>query len=123
MLEMATEKQRTAARRNLERARGAQSARAHGRPVPGRSQGISIQEENRMADQEFAFPEQRKEPIHDARHVRNAIARFDQVEDVSDRDRDAAWKRIRAAARKFDVEVAADDWRELMKGGRTGRRS
>ncbi len=76
-----------------------------------------------MPDREFAFPEQRKEPIHDARHVRNAIARFDQVEDVSDADREAAWKRIKAAARKFDVEVEAKDWRELMQGGRSGRRS
>jgi hypothetical protein len=37
--------------------------------------------------------------------VRNAVARFDQVEGVSDADRDKAWKRIRAAARKFDVEI------------------
>ncbi|HSP10303.1 MAG TPA: DUF6582 domain-containing protein [Candidatus Dormibacteraeota bacterium] len=26
----------------------------------------------------FAFPKERKEPLNDARHVRNAIARFDQ---------------------------------------------
>lgn len=68
----------------------------------------------------FAFPEQRKEPINDARHVRNAIARFDQVEDVTDADRDRAWKRILAAARKYDVEVSATSWRELMKGGKAG---
>jgi hypothetical protein len=41
----------------------------------------------------------------DAKHVRNAIARFDQVEGVSDAERDAAWKRIRSAARRFDVEI------------------
>jgi hypothetical protein len=35
----------------------------------------------------FAFPNQRKEPLTDARHVRNAVARFDQVMDVSDEDR------------------------------------
>ena len=51
-----------------------------------------------MPTQQFAFPEHRKEPIHGAEHVRNAIARFDQVEDVSDADRDAAWKRITAEA-------------------------
>ncbi len=71
-----------------------------------------------MPDQEFAFPEQSKEPIHDAAHVRNAIARFDQVEGVTDAERDAAWKRIKAAARKFDVQIEEDDWRELMTGGR-----
>ena len=63
---------------------------------------------------EFAFPKQRKEPLTDARHVRNAIARFDQVGDVSERD--AAWRRIRAAAKKYDIEVAARGWRELFKG-------
>ena len=120
---MATQKQKTAGRRNLEQARDVQSARASGRRVPRRSPGISTSEENRMSDQEFAFPKQRKEPIHDARHVRNAIARFDQVEDVSDADRDAAWKRIKAAAKKFGVDVEAKDWRELVRGGRTGRRS
>ena len=120
---MATAKQKTAARRNLERARDTQSARARGARVPRSSEGISTREENRMPREEFAFPEQRKEPIHDARHVRNAIARFDQVEDVSDADRDAAWRRIKAAARRFDIEVEAKDWRELMRGGRTGRRS
>lgn len=73
--------------------------------------------------QQFAFPKQRKEPIHDAEHVRNAIARFDQVEDVSDADRDAAWKRITAQARKYDIEVEARDWRELMKGSKAGRHS
>lgn len=70
----------------------------------------------------FAFPKQRKEPINDARHVRNAVARFDQVEGVSDADRDAAWRRIRSAARKYGVEISARGWRSLMKGGRSGRR-
>ena len=120
---MATEKQRAAARRNLERTRAAQRERARGGPVSRRSAGISTREENRMTDREFAFPEQRKEPIHDARHVRNAIARFDQVEGVTDSDRDAAWKRIRAAARKFAVQVEASDWRQFMRGGATVRRS
>ena len=69
-------------------------------------------------DEEFAFPDERKEPINDAAHVRNAIARFDQVEGVSDAERDRAWKRILSAARKFDVEVSADDWRELFRGGK-----
>lgn len=62
---------------------------------------------------EFAFPKQRKEPLHDATHVRNAIARFDQVKDVTDEERDEAWRRIRSAAKKFDVEVNESSWREL----------
>ncbi|TMG43868.1 MAG: hypothetical protein E6H85_09355 [Chloroflexi bacterium] len=74
-----------------------------------------------MSTSTFAFTKERKEPLNDARHVRNAIARFDQVEGVTDKERDAAWRRIRAAARKYGVEVTARGWRQLMKGGRTGR--
>jgi len=70
---------------------------------------------NRLSDEKFAFPKQRKEPLNDAKHVRNAIARFDQVEDVSDSEREAAWKRIKAAAKKHDVEIEVSSWRELMK--------
>jgi hypothetical protein len=62
---------------------------------------------------EFAFPKQRKEPLHDAAHVRNAIARFNQVEGVTDEERDEAWKRIKHAASRFNVEVNERSWREL----------
>ena len=86
-----------------------------------RTSGLSTQRRSRMRSETFAFPKERKEPLNDARHVRNAIARFDQVEGVSDRERDAAWRRIRAAARRYGVEVSAKGWRSLMKGGRTGR--
>ena len=70
---------------------------------------------NRLDKGTFAFPEQRKEPLETASHVRNAIARFDQVAGVSDADRDAAWKRIKAAAKKHGVEVSETSWRELGK--------
>lgn len=119
---MATDRQKQAARRNLEKARAAQSARAHGKKVPRQTQGISTAEQNRLAKDGFAFPEQRKEPIYDARHVRNAVARFDQVEDVTDAERDRAWKRIKSAARRFDVDVDADDWRELFESGKAPKR-
>jgi len=64
---------------------------------------------------QFAFPKQRKEPLEDASHVRNAVARFDQVKGVTDAERDEAWKRIKAAARKFDVKLEERSWRELGK--------
>ena len=64
---------------------------------------------------QFAFPKERKEPLENATHVRNAIARFNQVEGVSDAERDAAWKRIKAAAKKFGVEVSEKSWREIGK--------
>ena len=115
---MATTKQKQAARKNLEKARAAQHQRAQGTDVPRRTEGLSTAEENRLPDSAFAFPDQRKEPLTDARHVRNAIARFDQVEGVSDDDRDGAWERIQSAAKKFDVDVSEDDWHELFVGGK-----
>ena len=69
-----------------------------------------------LSARNFAFPKQRKEPLEDASHVRSAVARFNQVEDMTDRERDEAWTRIRAAAKKFDVELKEGDWRELGKG-------
>lgn len=71
---------------------------------------------NAIDSRQFAFPKERKEPLENANHVRNAIARFDQVEGVSDSERDEAWKRIKAAAKKFGVEVKEKSWREIGKG-------
>jgi hypothetical protein len=119
---MATSKQKEAARRNIGKARQAQSARARGKDVPRRGEGMSTADKDSLADQEFAFPAERKEPLTDARHVRNAIARFDQVEGVTDAERDKAWKRILAAAKRFDVEVSETDWRDLAKGGKDRKR-
>jgi len=74
---------------------------------------ISNTKRKRMPAQRFAFPKERKEPLNDANHVRNAIARFNQVEGVSEAERDAAWRRIKAAAKRFGVDV------ETSKPGRT----
>jgi len=76
---------------------------------------LSEKQRDNLDDDKFAFPDQRKEPIENASHVRNAIARFNQVEGVNDDDRDAAWKRIKKAAKKYDVEVSEDSWREIGK--------
>ena len=78
-----------------------------------RSHELDTDERNDLRSTQFAFPDERKEPLTDASHVRNAIARFNQVEDVSDAERDRAWKKIMAAAERFDVEVEAKDWRDL----------
>ena len=66
-----------------------------------------------LSSRQYAFPKQRKEPLEDASHVRNAVARFNQVEDVTDDERDEAWKRIEAAARKHHVKLEERSWREL----------
>jgi hypothetical protein len=60
---------------------------------------------DRITAEKFAFPEQQKEPLENASHVRNAAARFNQVEGVTQAQRRAAWKRIQAAAKRFGVEL------------------
>jgi hypothetical protein len=87
-----------------------------------RSSGLSTAEKDDLPASKFAFPKERKEPLTDARHVRNAVARFDQVEGVSDSERDRAWRRIRAAARRYGVEIEARGWRELLHGGGAKKR-
>lgn len=54
-----------------------------------------------LPDTVFAFPAQRKEPLTDAEHVRNAVARFDQVTGVSDDDRALAFVNIEKAASHY----------------------
>ena len=76
---------------------------------------LSEKQRDRLDDDQFAFPKERKEPLNNSSHVRNAIARFDQVEGVSDHERDEAWKRIKKAADKFGVEISEKRWRELGK--------
>ncbi|MFC0676843.1 DUF6582 domain-containing protein [Lysobacter korlensis] len=74
---------------------------------------LDAEERDNLDRKQFAFPKQRKEPLEDAGHVRSAIGRFNQVKGVTDEERDEAWERIKAAARRHDVEVSVDDWREL----------
>ena len=66
-----------------------------------------------LPDSVFAFPKKRKEPLTDATHVRNALARFDQVEDVTDEEREQAFANIKKAARHYDVEMTAKSWHDL----------
>ena len=76
---------------------------------------LSSGDRNQLPDSVYAFPKQRKEPLTDASHVRNAIARFDQVKDVSDAERDHAFANIQAAAKHFGVDIAEKHWRDLGK--------
>jgi hypothetical protein len=43
---------------------------------------------DRISATKFAFPKQRKEPLENASHVRNAVARFDQVKGVTEAERE-----------------------------------
>ena len=76
---------------------------------------LNTDERESLPDSAYAFPKQRKEPLTDKSHVQNALARFDQVEGVSDKERDEAWDRIKKAAKKHGVEVHEKSWRELGK--------
>jgi hypothetical protein len=76
---------------------------------------LSTKEKNDLPDSAFAFPKQRKEPITDASHVRNALARFDQVKGVSDEDRDLAFANIKKAAEHYDVDISEKSWHDLGK--------
>lgn len=76
---------------------------------------LDTHERNRMPAHDFAFVKQHKEPLEDENHVRNAVARFNQVSDATDAERDEAWSRIKKAAKKFNIDIQEKDWRELKK--------
>ena len=79
------------------------------------STDLSAKDRDELPDSAFAFPRQRKEPLTDARHVQTALARFDQVQGVTDEERDRAFDKIKKAAQRFGVDVAETDWRQLGK--------
>jgi hypothetical protein len=76
---------------------------------------LNEKQRDSLDEDQFAFPKERKEPLNNASHVRNAIARFDQVEGVSDTERDEAWSRIKRAAKKHGIDVHEKSWHELGK--------
>ena len=75
---------------------------------------LDAAERNALRASAFAFPAQRKEPMTSASHVRDALSRFDQVQDVTDADRALAFENIRRAASYFDVNIAEQSWHDLM---------
>jgi hypothetical protein len=68
-----------------------------------------------LPDTVYAFPKERKEPLTDAQHVRNAVARFDQVQGVTDSERELAFRNIEKAAQHYGVNLSEKSWKELMK--------
>ena len=66
-----------------------------------------------LPDTAFAFPRARKEPITDAAHVRNAMARFNKVADVTDSERDLAFANFQKAASHFDIQMKETDWHQF----------
>jgi len=82
------------------------------KPVDEHGQ-LSAEDRKELPDSAYAFAGKRKEPLTDADHVRNALARFDQVKDVTDAERDAAFENIKKAAKHYDIELTETSWREL----------
>ncbi len=74
---------------------------------------LSSEDRKEIPAAEYAFPKERKEPLNDESHVRNAIARFDQVKGVSDEERKQAFGKIEKAAKKFDVEMKENSPNQL----------
>ena len=75
---------------------------------------LSDEERDKLPDSAFAFPKQRKAPMPDASHVRNAVARFNQVKGVTDEDRKLAWANIEKAAKHYGIELTEKSWQEAM---------
>jgi|SRR5665213_589894 len=80
---------------------------------------LSTDDKKELPDSAYAFPKERKEPMTDASHVQNALARFDQVKGVSDEERDIAFANIKKAAKHYGIELEEDNWHELGKKPRT----
>jgi hypothetical protein len=72
-----------------------------------------LTQQSDLPDTVYAFPKQRKEPLTDAQHVRDAVARFDQVTGVSDADRALAFANIEKAAKHYNVNLSETSWHDL----------
>jgi uncharacterized protein DUF6582 len=73
---------------------------------------LDTADRNKLKDSQFAYVDKEGErhlPIHDESHVRNAVSRFNQTEFESGEAKKEAARKIIAAARKHDVEIADDD--------------
>lgn len=76
---------------------------------------LSSEDRDELPDSVYAFPKEKKEPMTDASHVRNAMARFDQVKGVSDEEREQAFANIQAAAKHYGVDMEEKSWRDFGK--------
>jgi hypothetical protein len=79
------------------------------------NKALDAEERNELPASVYAFAAKRKEPLTNASHVRNAIARFDQVKDVTDNEREQAFANIKAAAKHYGVDMKETHWRDLGK--------
>ncbi len=90
------------------------------RKGPGK---LTNKKREQLPDSTFAYPKERKEPLNSASHVKDALARFDQVKGVSDSERTKAFQRIKRAAGKYGIHVEESNWHELGKHPHTRNRA
>jgi hypothetical protein len=72
---------------------------------------LSTKDREKLRRDQFAYVDREGGehlPIHDASHVRNAIARFNQTDFESKAAKERARKAILRAAERFDIEVDDD---------------
>ena len=87
---------------------------------------LTTSRRDRLQDRSFAYVApagERKLPINDAAHVRNAIARFGQTEFDGAAAKRRAARRIVAAAQRHDIEIdPSDDVARAAGRGRSADR-
>ena len=72
----------------------------------------TVRQRKNVPKRQFAYVDKRGEghlPIHDESHVRNAMARFNQTEFPSESAKETARRKIRAAAKRYGIEVSRED--------------
>lgn len=69
---------------------------------------MKAKERHALDDSDFAFPKERKDPLNDEAHVRDALGRFSQTEGVSAEEKHEAARRILARAKHFGIDVSED---------------
>lgn len=67
---------------------------------------LTTEKRSNLRDETFAFPDQRKMPLDTCNRVRNAMARFNQVEGVSASERRTAYNKILRAASKCGIDAS-----------------
>lgn len=73
---------------------------------------LSTKQRDKLSNREFAYVDRSGEghlPIHDASHVRNAMARWNQTDFESASAKESPRKKILSAAHRFSIEVSEDD--------------
>ncbi len=76
---------------------------------------LSTAEKNDLPENVFAFPKQKKEAMTDASHVRNAMARCNQVKDISDEDPEQSFASIKKAAKHYTIDMQEKSWKDFGK--------